>query len=278
MAADNTPAPPTDPKSELPGPDQATPDPNGPDPKEQTFVSHLIELRNRLLRALVCVFILLLCLMPISNQLYAWLAEPLLAHLPGSSSMIATQVASPFLAPFKLTLFVAVMISVPYIFYHAWSFVAPGLYLNERRLALPLLVSSTVLFYAGVAFAYFAVFPLVFGFFTAIAPEGVTIMTDISHYLDFVLKLFLAFGLAFEVPVATYLLVRTGISTVESLSTKRPYVIVGTFTLGMLLTPPDIISQTMLAIPMWLLYECGLMLCRWTIPADEDEAVGDGSA
>ena len=189
---------------------------------------------------------------------------------PGT--MIATQVASPFLAPFKLTVFVAVLISVPYIFYQAWAFVAPGLYLHERRLALPLLFSSTLLFYLGCAFAYFVVFPLVFGFFTAIAPEGVTIMTDITHYLDFVLMLFLAFGVAFEVPVATYLMVRTGITTVESLSTKRPYIIVGAFVIGMLLTPPDVISQTLLALPMWVLYELGLLLCKLTIKPEDEEA------
>lgn len=255
-----------------PDDESTTADPAGPDPTQQTFVSHLVELRDRLVRTLACVFVVLLVLMPVANQLYAWLAEPLLAHLPGSSSMIATQVASPFFAPFKLAIFVAVFISVPYIFYQAWGFVAPGLYLNERRLALPLLLSSTLLFYCGVAFAYFVVFPLVFGFFTAIAPEGVEIMTDISHYLDFVLKLFLAFGIAFEVPVATYLIVRTGISTVDSLSRKRPYIIVGAFVVGMVLTPPDIISQTMLALPVWALYEIGLLLCRFTLPA------ADGSA
>ena len=182
--------------------------------------------------------------------------------------MIATQVASPFLAPFKLTAFVAVVISVPYIFFQAWSFIAPGLYMKERRLALPLIVSSTILFYLGIAFAYYAVFPLVFGFFTSVAPEGVTIMTDISHYLDFVLKIFLAFGAAFEVPVATYLIVRSGLSTVESLGKKRPYIIVGSFVLGMVLTPPDVISQTMLALPIWVLYEIGLLMCKWTIPVE----------
>lgn len=243
----------------------------GPDLTEKPFVAHLVELRNRMLRAIACVFVVLLCLMPIANHLYAWLAEPLLATLPGSSSMIATQVASPFLAPFKLTVFVAIFICVPYIFYQAWAFVAPGLYLHERRLALPLMASSTILFYMGCAFAYFVVFPLVFGFFTAIAPEGVTIMTDISHYLDFVLMLFLAFGVAFEVPVATYLMVRTGITTVESLGKKRPYIIVGAFTMGMLLTPPDIISQTLLALPMWVLYELGLILCRLTISEEDVE-------
>lgn len=245
------------------------PDPAGPDPTERPFVAHLIELRNRLLRTIACVFVVLLALMPVSNQLYGWLAEPLFAVLPGGGTMIATQVASPFLAPFKLTVFVAVMISVPYIFYQAWSFVAPGLYLHERRLALPLMVSSTVLFYTGVAFAYLVVFPLVFAFFTATAPEGVTIMTDISHYLDFVLMLFLAFGAAFEVPVATYLLVRTGITSVDDLAKKRPYIIVGAFVIGMLLTPPDVISQTLLAVPMWFLFEIGLLLSRYAIPREE---------
>ena len=244
---------------------------DGPDQKQQSFVSHLVELRNRILRALACVFVVLLCLMPFANQLFLWVAEPLLVYLPGSSSMIATEVASPFFAPFKLALFVAIFISAPFIFYQAWAFVAPGLYLKEKHLALPLLVSSTLLFYLGIVFCYFVVFPLVFGFFTSAAPEGVTIMTDISKYLDFVLKLFFAFGVAFEVPVATFLIVRTGISTVESLAQQRPYVIVGAFALGMLLTPPDVISQILLAVPIWLLFELGLFLCRNVIPADKDE-------
>ncbi len=244
---------------------------DGLDQKQQSFVSHLVELRNRILRALACVFVVLLCLMPLANQLFTWLAEPLLVYLPGSSSMIATEVASPFFAPFKLALFVAVFISAPFIFYQAWAFGAPGLYLKEKHLALPLLVSSTFLFYLGIVFCYFVVFPLVFGFFTSAAPEGVNIMTDISKYLDFVLKLFFAFGVAFEVPVATFLIVRTGISTVESLAQQRPYVIVGAFALGMLLTPPDVISQILLAVPIWLLFELGLFLCRNVIPADKDE-------
>ncbi|MEM7542589.1 MAG: twin-arginine translocase subunit TatC [Pseudomonadota bacterium] len=243
----------------------------GPDPKQQSYISHLIELRGRLLRALAALFILLLALMPFSNYLYAWLAAPLMAHLPGETSMIATQVASPFLAPFKLTLFVSFLIGAPYIFYQVWAFVAPGLYLHERRLVLPLMISSTLLFYLGIVFAYFVVFPLVFGFFTAVAPEGVTIMTDISHYLDFVLKLFFAFGAAFEVPVATYLVVRTGITTVDDLSKKRPYLIVAAFTVGMLLTPPDVVSQTLLAIPVWILYELGLLLCRMTNTTGEED-------
>jgi len=249
---------------------EQAPGAGAPDPTEKPFVAHLVELRDRLLRALACVFAVLLALMPFSNPLYSWLSEPLIAVMPGDGTMIATQVASPFLAPFKLTVFVAVLISAPFIFYQAWAFVAPGLYLHERRLALPLMVSSTVLFYLGNAFAYFVVFPLVFGFFTAIAPAGVTIMTDITHYLDFVLMLFLAFGAAFEVPVATYLLVRTGLTTVDALAKKRPFIIVGAFAIGMLLTPPDVISQTLLALPMWLLYEIGLLLCRWTIPLDEN--------
>lgn len=252
-------------------PQNQTEEEEGPDQTQQSFVSHLVELRNRILRALACVFVVLLCLMPLANQLFVWLAEPLLVYLPGSSSMIATEVASPFFAPFKLALFVAVFISAPFIFYQAWAFVAPGLYLKEKHLAMPLLISSTLLFYLGIVFCYFVVFPLVFGFFTSVAPEGVTIMTDISRYLDFVLKLFFAFGIAFEVPVATFLIVRTGISTVESLGQKRPYIIVGAFALGMVLTPPDVISQILLAVPIWLLYELGLLLCRNVIPAEKDE-------
>ena len=235
------------------------------DTTEKSFVSHLVELRSRVFKALACVLVLLLALMPFSDQLYLYLAAPLLESLPSTSSMIATQVASPFLAPFKLTLFVAFFISVPYVFFQVWAFVAPGLYREERQLVLPLMISTSLLFYAGVAFAYFAVFPLVFGFFNAIVPSGVTVMTDISQYLDFVLKLFFAFGLAFEVPVATYLVVRSDLVSVDTLAAKRPYIIVGAFSLGMLLTPPDIISQVMLALPMWLLYEVGIYLCRWTI-------------
>ena len=245
---------------------------DGLDHTEQSFVSHLKELRSRIMAALLCVLIIVLALMPFANTLYLWLAEPLLVHMSETgATMIATEVASPFLAPFKLSVFVAVFISAPYIFYQIWSFVAPGLYRNERDLALPLLISSTLLFYAGIAFAYFVVFPLMFGFFTTIAPKGVTVMTDISRYLDFVLKLFFAFGAAFEVPVATYLAVRTGATTVESLSAKRPFIIVGAFVVGMLLTPPDVISQTLLALPVWLLFEIGLLLCRFSKHKQEQE-------
>ena len=246
---------------------------DGLDQSEQSFVSHLKELRSRIMAALLCVLIIVLALMPFANTLYLWLADPLLVHMSETgATMIATEVASPFLAPFKLSVFVAVFISAPYIFYQIWSFVAPGLYRNERELALPLLVSSTLLFYAGIAFAYFVVFPLMFGFFTTIAPKGVTVMTDISRYLDFVLKLFFAFGAAFEVPVATYLAVRTGATTVESLSAKRPFIIVGAFVVGMLLTPPDVISQTLLALPVWLLFEIGLIMCRFIDKGEGEES------
>lgn len=226
------------------------------------FLSHLVELRTRLLRAILCVVIIFAMLFPFSEELYTWLSGPLLAHLPEGTSMIAIEVASPFLIPFKLTLMVAIFLSVPYILYQVWSFVAPGLYLHERRLARPLIISSTVLFFAGVAFAYYVVFPLVFGFFTSVAPAGVNVMTDIARYLDFVITLFFAFGFAFEVPVATILLVMIGTTTPEALAKKRPYIIVGAFVIGMLLTPPDVISQTLLALPMWLLFEVGLVMSK----------------
>lgn len=230
---------------------------------QQPLISHLIELRDRLLRSILAVLVITACLLPFSNDLYHFLAEPLLRHLPESSTMIATEVASPFLTPFKLTISVAIILAVPILLYQLWAFVAPGLYDNERRIVFPLLFASTILFFLGILFAYFIVFPLIFGFLTQAAPEGVTVMTDISRYLDFVLKLFFAFGLAFEVPIATLLLIWTGVSTCESLVEKRPYIIVGAFVIGMLLTPPDIISQTLLALPVWLLFELGLFCARW---------------
>ena len=239
---------------------------------EQPLIAHLAELRNRLLRSLACVFVIFLCLSVFANDIYALIAGPLLAQLPEQSSMIATEVAAPFLVPFKLTFFVAVFISVPYLLYQAWAFVAPGLYQNERRLVLPLISSSVLLFYLGVAFAFFIVFPLLFAFLTSTAPVGVTVMTDIGHYLTFILKMFFAFGVAFEVPIAIILLVWTGIATVESLAKKRPYIIVGAFTAGMLLTPPDIISQVMLAVPVWLLFELGLILGRFVRQRHDDAA------
>lgn len=238
-----------------------------------TFVEHLMELRDRLLRVLLAVGVVLLVLLPFANKLYTWLAEPLLRHMPEGASMIATEVASPFLTPFKLALMTAICLSMPVILYQLWAFVAPGLYKQEKKLVMPLLVTSTALFYLGMLFAYYAVFPLMFGFFNAVAPEGVAVMTDISRYLDFVLKIFFAFGIAFEVPIATILLVWAGLTTPEALVAKRPYIIVGAFVLGMLLTPPDIISQTLLAFPMWVLFELGVIFSRMYAPKREPEDV-----
>ncbi len=240
---------------------------------EQTFISHLIELRNRLLKVVLCVLLVFLALTFYANKIYSLVAEPLLRFLPKNSSMIAIDVASPFLTPFKLALIVAVFISIPVILYQFWAFVAPGLYKHERRMVLPLLVGSTFLFYAGVAFAYFVVFPLVFGFLTATAPVGVAVMTDISKYLDFALTMFLAFGICFEVPIFTIVMVWTGLVTPAQLAEQRPYVIVGAFIIGMFLTPPDAVSQTMLALPMWLLFEVGLLFSRLVVRKPEDETV-----
>lgn len=237
----------------------------------QPFISHLIELRNRLLRSVLCVLIVFLGLASYANEIYSLLAGPLLQHMPKNSTMIAIDVASPFFTPFKLVLVVAVFISVPFILYQFWAFVAPGLYQRERRMILPLLIASTLLFYLGVAFAYFVVFPLVFGFLTAAAPDGVAVMTDIAKYLDFVLALFFAFGVCFEVPIFTILLVWTGVVTPAGLADKRPYVIVGAFIVGAVLTPPDAISQTLLAVPMWMLFELGL-LCSRLFVSKPDEA------
>jgi sec-independent protein translocase protein TatC len=228
----------------------------------QPLVSHLIELRTRLLRGLCAILIVFSALFYFANDIYSLIAAPLIAQLSPESTMIATEVASPFMAPFKLTLFAAVFIVMPYMLSQLWGFIAPGLYQQEQRLARPLLISSILLFYAGTAFAYFVVFPLIFGFFNAVTPEGVAVMTDISRYLDFVLKLFFAFGLAFEVPVATVLLIWSGFTSVETLKRNRPYVIVAAFVLGMLLTPPDVISQILLALPVWLLFEAGLFFSR----------------
>ncbi|MGJ0484539.1 MAG: twin-arginine translocase subunit TatC [Methylomicrobium sp.] len=234
--------------------------------QELPFLSHLIELRDRLLRAVIFVLLVFLALAYYANDIYALLAGPLMKYMPANSSMIAIEVASPFFTPFKLALVVAIFISVPYLLYQFWAFVAPGLYQHERRFILPLLVASTLLFFLGVAFAYFVVFPLMFKFLTAAAPAGVTVMTDISHYLDFVLALFLAFGICFEVPILTIVLVWAGLVTPRGLAEQRPYVIVGAFIIGMVLTPPDVISQTLLAVPMWLLFEAGLLCSRLFAP------------
>jgi sec-independent protein translocase protein TatC len=232
---------------------------------EQPFLSHLIELRDRLMRMLLAILIIFLGLFPFGNDIYVFVADPLMKVLPEGTSMIATQVASPFLTPFKLALVTAVFITMPYLLHQFWGFIAPGLYQHEKRLAFPLLASSVMLFYLGAAFAYFVVFPLVFAFLTGVAPEGVAVMTDITHYLDFVLMLFFAFGLAFEVPIATIVLVLAGATTPDKLAAKRPYVIVGAFVIGMVLTPPDIISQTLLALPMWVLFEIGLVFSRMVV-------------
>ena len=230
--------------------------------QEQGFIDHLIELRDRLLRMVVAILILFLCLFAFSEEIFAYFAQPLISLMPEGTSMIATGVTSPFLVPFKLVLMLSVLLSLPYTLYQLWAFVAPGLYKHEKSLIAPLVFSSVMLFYCGIAFAYFVVFPLLFGFFIAIAPEGVSVMTDIGAYLDFILAIFFAFGIAFEMPVATFLLVQAGVTTPESLATKRPYIIVGVFVIGMLLTPPDIISQSLLAIPMWLLFEIGLIASK----------------
>lgn len=238
--------------------------------EQQPLITHLIELRSRLLKAILAVLILAICLLPFANDLYLILSAPLLEHLPTSSSMIATEVASPFLTPFKLALTTAVMLAMPILLYQLWSFIAPGLYQHEKRIVFPLMFASTALFVLGIVFAYFVVFPLVFGFFTQSAPQGVAVMTDISSYLDFVLKLFFAFGLSFQVPIATFLLILSGISTRQSLTEKRPYVIVGAFVIGMLLTPPDVFSQILLAVPICLLFELGLLASR-LIPKTSDD-------
>lgn len=226
--------------------------------KSGSLMSHLIELRDRVVRIMLAILVIFLSLFYWANEIYVYLAEPLTKHLPEGSTMIAIDVASPFLTPFKLVLMLSVFLAMPVILHQFWGFVAPGLYSSEKRLAGPLLVSSIILFYAGMAFAYYVVFPLVFGFFTSIGPEMVSISTDIGRYLDFVLALFFGFGLAFEVPIATIILVAVGLTTPKKLSDMRPYVIVGAFVLGMLLTPPDIISQVLLAVPVWILFEGGV--------------------
>jgi sec-independent protein translocase protein TatC len=225
----------------------------------QPLVEHLLELRSRLLNSVLIVLIVFLPLFYVAGDIYAFISEPLRQYLPEGTTMIATEVASPFLVPFKLALILAMFISIPYILHQLWSFVAPGLYGSEKRIALPLLISSVILFYGGIAFAFYVVFPLIFGFFSGIGLEQVAYTTDISAYLSFVLKLFFAFGVAFEIPIATLLLVWTGATTVENLRKKRPFVIVGCFVVGMLLTPPDVISQLLLALPMWVLYEVGIL-------------------
>lgn len=242
---------------------------------QESFFSHLIELRNRLIRALIAVGLVFICLFPFASDLYALLAQPLLAVLPKGGQMIATDVTTPFFVPMKVAMMTALVIALPYVLYQIWAFVAPGLYTHEKRLVAPLVVASTVLFLCGMTFAYFLVFPVVFGFVTSVAPQGVAVMTDINKYLDFVLTLFMAFGITFEVPVAVVVLVRMGFVSVEKLREIRPYVVVGAFVIGAIFTPPDVISQIMLAVPLWLLYELGIlvsaMMVKRSVAADEPE-------
>ena len=234
----------------------------------QPFMAHLIEFRDRVLRIFISILVIFAGLFAFSQDLYLYISEPIREFLPASSTMIATEVASPFLTPFKLTLVLSIFAAMPYILYQVWAFVAPGLYQREKKIVLPLFFSSVLLFYGGMAFAYYVVFPLVFMFFTSIAPEGISVMPYIRSYLDFVLKLFFAFGLSFEIPIAVVILSWMGVVEPDNLAKKRPYVFVLCFVLGMLLTPPDIISQTLLAIPMWLLFEVGILFGRLVKPAE----------
>jgi len=231
----------------------------------ESFISHLLELRTRLLYAFGGLLLVFICLVPWAGELYALLAEPMLAKLPKGGQMIAIDVITPFFVPLKVAMMAAFLIALPYILYQAWLFVAPGMHTHEKRLMLPLVMASVVLFFFGMAFAYFVVFPVVFGFFSGAAPQGVAVMTDIDKYLSFVMGMFLAFGTTFEVPVAVVVLVKMDMVSIAKLKEVRPYVIVGAFILGALLTPPDVVSQFMLAIPLWLLYEVGIVVARWTI-------------
>ncbi|MGN8159998.1 twin-arginine translocase subunit TatC [Salinisphaera sp. RV14] len=240
------------------------------DDNEQPLMAHLFELRTRVIRIAIGIVVVFLPCFYFSRPLFTYLSGPLLVHMPNHSSLIATGVTAPFLVPMKLSLMVAFAVSLPWTLYQVWMFVAPGLYMAERRLVTPLLVSSTLLFYLGMAFAYYVIFPIVFGFFVSVAPAGVTVMTDISNYLDFVLKMFMAFGIAFELPVAIFLIVWAGFVTPKQLGGYRPYVLVAAFAAGMLLTPPDVISQTLLAVPIYLLYEVGLFTARMFAPGARD--------
>jgi sec-independent protein translocase protein TatC len=245
-----------------------------PEPQE-TFISHLVELRDRLLRAIIAVVVLTLVMIPWAKEIYAVLAQPLLAALPAGATMIATDVTGTFLVPLKVTLMAGFVIALPYVLYQAWAFVAPGLYRHEKRLALPVIVTSFLFFLVGMSFAYFVVFPVAFGFFASYAPTGVQMMTDIDKYLSFVLTMFIAFGLTFETPVIVVVLVRLGIVGLDKLKAARPYIVVGAFVIGAIFTPPDVISQLLLAIPLWLLYEVGLFVARFVSPPQR-EAEGEG--
>jgi sec-independent protein translocase protein TatC len=243
------------------------PEPSLGDDLQQGLFSHLLELRSRLLKAVAAVLVVLVALVPFANRLYAGLAEPLVKRLPHGAHLIATQVTSPFLTPLKLAFYAALFISMPVILYQLWAFVSPGLYRHEKRLARPLLVAALALFYLGCAFAYFLVLPAAFRFLTAVTPAGVEMMTDITHYLDFVMLMFFAFGLCFEVPVAVVILAAVGVVDLAKLRGARRYAIVAAFAVAAVITPPDITSMVMLAIPMCLLYELGLLAVRWLVPA-----------
>lgn len=237
-----------------------------------SFIAHLIELRTRLLHSAVALLLVFICLFPWAADLYALLAQPLLDKLPKGGQMIATDVTTPFFVPLKVAMMASFLIALPYILYQIWRFVAPGLYAHEKRLVVPLIIASTLLFFCGMAFAYFVVFPVVFGFITAAAPQGVAVMTDIDKYLSFVLSMFMAFGITFQVPVAVVLLVRMSFVSVEKLREIRSYVIVGAFVIGAIFTPPDVVSQFMLAIPLWLLYEAGIVVAAWVGNGKTQEA------
>ena len=240
--------------------------------EKSSFLGHLQELRSRILKSLIVILVCFLGLIYFSNDIYLLLSEPLLSFLPSNSSMIATEVASPFLTPLKLTFYVSLLVSMPFLLNQIWRFIAPGMYENEKTLSFLIMLSSLVLFYLGVLFTYFLVLPLVFGFFTGAAPEGVLIMTDISRYLDFVLSMMFAFSFAFEIPIFIFLLIWSGISSSESLRSKRPYVIIGCFTVGMLITPPDVISQSLLAIPAWILFELGIVMAKILVEKKNQES------
>ena len=239
--------------------------------EERPFLGHLQELRSRIIKSLVVILVCFLGLIYFSNDIYLLLSEPLMSFLPSNSSMIATEVASPFLTPLKLTFYVSLLVSMPFLLNQIWRFIAPGMYENEKSLSFLLMLSSLLLFYLGVLFTYFLVLPLVFGFFTGAAPDGILIMTDISRYLDFVLSMMFAFSFAFEIPIFIFLLIWSGISNSESLRSKRPYVIIGCFTVGMLITPPDVISQSLLAIPAWILFELGIVMASFLVEKKDRE-------
>ena len=232
------------------------------DPNDMTYIGHLKELRSRIIRIFLFAGFILICCLPFTNNIYAFVSDPLIELMPVGSKMIATEVASPFIAPLRVTIYTALLISIPYFFIELWGFIAPGLYKKEKAFVAPLIISSTILFYFGIIFAYFVVSPIILSFFISAAPDSIQVMTDINKYLDFILKLFFAFGFAFEIPVATFLLITTGLISKERIKKMRPYLIISFFIIGMFLTPPDIFSQLFLAIPMWVLFEIGLLISR----------------